>query len=127
MWAGGEPDWERGPFKACIKSVEMEDYVGSCAETEGSVECQFDERTWRWQNVRIQGCDKRRANTHPPTGPAGPPQTGRPGGGSPSKTGDKAPPTGSVNEGDAGEDDGAIVLRLSSLLAVVCFCRLLVL
>ncbi|KND89390.1 putative glycosidase crf1 [Tolypocladium ophioglossoides CBS 100239] len=124
MWAGGEPDWERGPFKAYVKSIEIEDCVGWCAETEGGVAYQYDERTWGWQNVRIQGCKKREGPALiPPTG-----TTGQPGGGSPSRTGDEAPPTGSVNAGDAGEDDGAIVLRLSSpLAAIVCLCWLLVL
>lgn len=119
MWAGGVPDWDRGPFRAYFKSLEIEDYMGRCTKAQGPVEYQYDERTWGWQHVQVRGCEKRPgADLPPPSGTASA-EPGRT-----QSVADEPSPSRAGGEGE--EEDGAAMLGLSSPLAVlVCLCWLL--
>lgn len=69
-WAGGLPDWASAPHKAYFRSLELDDYVGACAETDGPVEYRYDERSSGWRDIVVHGCRRLSRTLHPlPGGP----------------------------------------------------------
>lgn len=128
QWAGGVPDWDKAPFKAYYRKVEIEDYAGHCKEVEGAVEYAYDERMGGWEDVKVSGCRTRLApgmyTPHVPSGATEVTETGypEPGGGAPDvsgsdeavqptsggtgePTGDEAPPE-ETGEGDGEDEEG---------------------
>ncbi|OAA49675.1 cell wall glucanosyltransferase Mwg1 [Metarhizium rileyi] len=116
-WAGGVPDWGSAPHKAYFRTVEMEDYMGFCNQTEGHVEYQYDERTSGWQKIRIAGCQSRPGPTLPTPSPV---QTGEATATTTTtETGEDAEP----KETGPGDDEGSARLSMvwsSTLGAVLC-------
>lgn len=125
-WAGGVPDWNKGPYKAYFKALEVEDYTGMCNETEGSVEYQYNERTWGWQNIQVKGCKKRSIpGMQPPSFSSRPGQPTKTDDGlysSPNPTDatstDDATPT-ETSDGEGDEDAAPVARWVSSPLAAV--------
>ncbi|KAK1251613.1 hypothetical protein MKX07_007092 [Trichoderma sp. CBMAI-0711] len=90
-WAGGLPDWSGAATHAADKddlsyaahflSLQLQDYVGGCNETDsgsGSIEYLYDERTTGWQDIDLKGCANRAApgeNPPPPPPPPPPPSS----------------------------------------------------
>jgi hypothetical protein len=58
-WAGGPSSWERAPFTAFFRKVEINDFAGLCLEVDGPVEYVFDEGIRGWEDVKVKGCYKR--------------------------------------------------------------------
>ncbi|KJZ77180.1 hypothetical protein HIM_03501 [Hirsutella minnesotensis 3608] len=120
-WAGGVPDWKRGPFTAHFAALDVEDHMGGCSRAEGPVRYEYNERTWGWQHVLVDGCTERVAGADlaSPRGSAGskPSKTAHSGHGQPEPSGTSE-----------AQDDAAATPRLSSpLAAVLCLCWLLIL
>lgn len=146
VWAGGLPDWsdrdaDKTPYRACFKTLELEDYSGGCNETQEGTEIEYlyNERTNGWQNIQVKGCVKRTTpGAYPPPLPSSsigsqPSQTN--GGGNsqpssasnttdssdrPSQTGEQTP---TQSEGSGDDSDSAALPsgRLSSPLGAVIF------
>ncbi|CAI6093421.1 unnamed protein product, partial [Clonostachys chloroleuca] len=58
-WSGGPPSWERAPFMAYFRKVEINDFAGLCLEVDGPVEYVVDEGIRGWEDVKVKGCYKR--------------------------------------------------------------------
>lgn len=114
-WAGGVPDWSAAPYKGYFKSVEIEDYMGFCNQTDGYVEYQYDERTVGWQQIRIAGCQGRPGPELPTASPI---ETGD---ATATQTGDGEGPKPSGEEGGDDESIACLSMGLASTLAVAMF------
>lgn len=95
QWAGGAPDWTRAPFMAYLSKVSIDDYTGWCEEVHGPASYMFDENMHTWEDVKVQGCEKKLSSgMYTPHVPASQPaETG------PSSPGNSALPTGTEATG----------------------------
>ncbi|KJZ74639.1 hypothetical protein HIM_05989 [Hirsutella minnesotensis 3608] len=53
-WAGGKPDFSKGPFEAFYKSITITDYAGGDKPADGGIkEYVFGDKTGSWQSIKV--------------------------------------------------------------------------